>query len=205
MKWTPDQEKSIFARPSTIVVSAAAGSGKTQVLTTRIIERIKNTASPVSVEKLLIVTFTKAAATEMKERIAKLCPQGDDVWISTFHSMCVRILRQHISALDGRFNRNFSIYTDTESTKVVKTLLSELGFADEILTDEKLATAEVPAFAFSSKAVEAALMNKISAKAKPAVAAVPTPKAKTEVPAKPEVKRGRSVEALMDRLNLMKH
>jgi len=81
----------------------------------------------------------------------------------------------------------------------------ELGFADEILTDEKLATAEVPAFAFSSKAVEAALMNKISAKAKPAVAAVPTPKAKTEVPAKPEVKRGRSVEALMDRLNLMKH
>ena len=48
-------------------------------------------------------------------------------------------------------------------------------------------------------------MNKISAKAKPAVAAVPTPKAKTEVPATPEVKRGRSVEALMDRLNLMKH
>lgn len=71
MKWTPDQEKSIFAKPSRIVVSAAAGSGKTQVLTTRIIERIKNTSSPVSVEKLLIVTFTKAAATEMKERIAK--------------------------------------------------------------------------------------------------------------------------------------
>ncbi len=71
MKWTADQEKSIFAKPSRIVVSAAAGSGKTQVLTTRIIERIKNTSSPVSVEKLLIVTFTKAAATEMKERIAK--------------------------------------------------------------------------------------------------------------------------------------
>ena len=70
MKWTVDQEKSIFAKPSNIVVSAAAGSGKTQVLTTRIIERIKNSSSPVSVEKLLIVTFTKAAAAEMKERIA---------------------------------------------------------------------------------------------------------------------------------------
>ena len=71
MKWTKDQEKSIFAPPARIVVSAAAGSGKTQVLTTRIIERIKDMSSPVSVEKLLIVTFTRAAAAEMKERIGK--------------------------------------------------------------------------------------------------------------------------------------
>ena len=71
MKWTKEQENSIFAKPSEIVVSAAAGSGKTQVLTTRIIERIKDTVSPVSVEKLLVVTFTKAAAAEMKERIGK--------------------------------------------------------------------------------------------------------------------------------------
>lgn len=71
MKWTKEQENSIYAKPSRIVVSAAAGSGKTQVLTTRIIERIKDTVSPVSVEKLLVVTFTKAAAAEMKERIAK--------------------------------------------------------------------------------------------------------------------------------------
>ena len=76
MKWTKDQEKSIYAQPSQIVVSAAAGSGKTQVLTTRIIERIKNTTSPVSVEKLLIVTFTKAAAAEMKERIGKALRQA---------------------------------------------------------------------------------------------------------------------------------
>jgi len=71
MKWTEDQKKSIFAPPAQILVSAAAGSGKTQVLTTRIIERIKDRTNPVSVEKLLIVTFTKAAATEMKERIGK--------------------------------------------------------------------------------------------------------------------------------------
>lgn len=71
MKWTKDQEKCIFAKPSEIVVSAAAGSGKTQVLTTRIIERIKDISSPVSVEKLLVVTFTKAAAAEMRDRIGK--------------------------------------------------------------------------------------------------------------------------------------
>jgi ATP-dependent Clp protease protease subunit len=81
----------------------------------------------------------------------------------------------------------------------------ELGFADEILTDEKLATTEVPAFAFSSKAVENALMNKITAKAKPVVKAEAKPEAKTATPAEPEVKRGRSVAELMDRLNLMKH
>ena len=81
----------------------------------------------------------------------------------------------------------------------------ELGFADDILTDEKLADAEVPAFAFSSKAVEAKLMNKISAKVKPAVKAEAKPQAKTETPVAPEVKRGRSVAELMDRLNLMKH
>ncbi len=71
MKWTEDQKKSIYAKPSEIVVSAAAGSGKTQVLTNRIIERIKDSSSPVSIEKLLVVTFTKAAAAEMKERIGK--------------------------------------------------------------------------------------------------------------------------------------
>ena len=78
MKWTEDQEKSIYAKPSEIVVSAAAGSGKTQVLTTRIIERIKDSSSPVSVEKLLVVTFTKAAATEMKERIGKALRKAAD-------------------------------------------------------------------------------------------------------------------------------
>jgi len=71
MQWTDDQRKSIIAKPSEIVVSAAAGSGKTQVLTARIINRLKDTSSPVSIEKLLVVTFTKAAAAEMKERIGK--------------------------------------------------------------------------------------------------------------------------------------
>ena len=78
----------------------------------------------------------------------------------------------------------------------------ELGFADDILTDEKLADAEVPAFAFSSKAVEATLINKITAKAKPVVK--DEPKAEPKVEAKTEPKSGRPVSELMDRLNLMK-
>lgn len=71
MQWTDDQRNAIYAPPAEIIVSAAAGSGKTQVLTTRIIERIKSDENPVSVDRLLIVTFTKAAAAEMRERIGK--------------------------------------------------------------------------------------------------------------------------------------
>ena len=71
MQFTRDQEKAIVAKPADIVVSAAAGSGKTQVLTTRIINRITDRENPVPVDKFLIVTFTKAAAAEMYERISK--------------------------------------------------------------------------------------------------------------------------------------
>ena len=78
----------------------------------------------------------------------------------------------------------------------------ELGFADDILTDEKL-TADIPAYAFSGKAVEAALVNKITAKAKPKKTAAPAHE--TETPAAPEIKTGRSVDELMDRLNLLKY
>jgi len=78
----------------------------------------------------------------------------------------------------------------------------ELGFADEILTDEKL-VADVPAFAFSSKAVEEALVNKITAKAKPVVE--DKPKAEPKEEPKTEPTHGRSVSELMERLNLMKY
>ena len=78
----------------------------------------------------------------------------------------------------------------------------ELGFADEILTDEKTVT-DVPAFAFSSNAVETALINKITAKAKPVVK--DEPKAQPKVESKTEPTHGRSVSELMERLNLMKY
>lgn len=81
----------------------------------------------------------------------------------------------------------------------------ELGFADDILTDEKLAV-DVPAYAFSGRAVENALLNKITAKAKPAEKAEPVPEPVKEepTPEEPEVKPGRTIDELMARLNLIK-
>lgn len=69
LKWTTDQQKAIDARKGTLLVSAAAGSGKTAVLVERVIRRICDSENPCGVENLLIVTFTKAAAAQMKEKI----------------------------------------------------------------------------------------------------------------------------------------
>ena len=79
----------------------------------------------------------------------------------------------------------------------------ELGFADDILTDEKLAV-NVPAYAFSGRAVENALLNKITAKVKPAEKVEPEPEIEESAPAEPETTPGRSVDELMARLNLIK-
>ena len=71
MNWTEEQQRVIGARGNNLLVSAAAGSGKTAVLVERIIGRILDPADPVDLDELLIVTFTRAAAGEMKERIMK--------------------------------------------------------------------------------------------------------------------------------------
>ena len=71
VKWTKDQQKVIELRNRNILVSAAAGSGKTAVLVERIIQMITDKDNPIDVDRLLVVTFTKAAAREMKERISK--------------------------------------------------------------------------------------------------------------------------------------
>lgn len=114
-----------------VLVTAGAGSGKTRLLTHRIAYLLENLG--VLPDEILAITFTNKAAAEMKSRVANLCQNGKNVWISTFHSMCMQILRVHIGALDARFNRNFSIYADAESTKVVKTLLAEENIADDKL------------------------------------------------------------------------
>ena len=82
----------------------------------------------------------------------------------------------------------------------------ELGFADDVLTDPKKATEDVPAYAYSGRAVEIALLNKLTAKAKPASTPKPeSEKPETPAPAEPEIKQGRSVDSLMERLNLLKN
>ena len=92
----------------------------------------------------------------------------------------------------------------------------ELGFADDVLTDPKKAAADIPAYAYSGRAVENALLNKLTAKAKPTAVSTPAPELKskpepkakapeTPAPAEPVIKHGRSVDSLMERLNLLKN
>ncbi len=71
VKWTQDQQKVIDLRDANILVSAAAGSGKTAVLVERIIQEVTQGESPIDIDRLLVVTFTKAAAAEMRQRVGK--------------------------------------------------------------------------------------------------------------------------------------
>ena len=117
VKWTEGQQKVIQLRNRNILVSAAAGSGKTAVLVERIITMLTEDDPPVDVDKLLIVTFTEAAASEMKERIRlaiekKLLEYPEDehlkqqatlihnAQITTIHSFCLSVIRDHFHAID---------------------------------------------------------------------------------------------------------
>ena len=111
-----------------VLVLAGAGSGKTRVLTERIANLVDSGVNPYSV---LAITFTNKAANEMRERLYARTPQAGRMTISTIHSMCALILR-----MDGEqlgYRRNFSIYSDNDSERVLKRLFKELGFDDEKL------------------------------------------------------------------------
>ena len=116
MAWTKDQEAVIASRGGDLLVSAAAGSGKTAVLVERILTMISEEEHPVNIDTMLIVTFTKAAASEMKERIGKAIekklqtdPENTHLrrqsaylqkaQISTIHSFCLQLIRDHFNML----------------------------------------------------------------------------------------------------------
>ncbi len=121
-----EQLKPVMDTQGAVLVLAGAGSGKTRVLTYRIAHLIAD--EHVDPYNILAITFTNKAANEMKERVQQVTGQYG-VWISTFHSMCARILRGDIEALGG-YTRNFSIYTETESDRVVSRILKELALDD---------------------------------------------------------------------------
>ena len=105
-----------------VLVIAGAGSGKTRVLTARICSLVEKGVSPYNI---LAITFTNKAANEMKERIARHLGADAGVWASTFHSLCARILRVHGERLG--YGRNFTIYTELESERVVKRVCEKVG------------------------------------------------------------------------------
>ncbi len=107
-----------------VMAIAGAGSGKTRVLTRRMAHLIYNVGVPP--HHVLAITFTNKAANEMKSRIAeRLNIPTDTLWVSTFHSMCARILRTHIEKLG--YERHFQIVDDDDSTQMVKMLLRDMN------------------------------------------------------------------------------
>jgi len=123
-----EQKLPVLAVDGAVLVTAGAGSGKTRLLTHRIaylIEEMK-----VAPYNILAITFTNKAANEMRERINKLVLSGEQVWVSTFHRLCVQILRQHIDRIDG-FNTNFTIYADAERNRVLKDVFKALQIDSE--------------------------------------------------------------------------
>jgi len=114
------QRRAVETTEGPVLVLAGAGSGKTRVLTSRIAHLIGGCGIPP--ESILAVTFTNKAAGEMRERIEKLLGNvGEGLWVGTFHSTCVRILRRDIGHL-GR-SRGFVIYDDADSLGVIKDVL----------------------------------------------------------------------------------
>ena len=120
----PEQRAAVETTEGPLLVLAGAGSGKTRVLTHRIAYLIG--ACAIAPEAILAVTFTNKAAAELRERVEKLLgPDGKGVWVATFHSTCVRLLRREIERL-GRA-RSFVIYDDGESQALLRETLRRHG------------------------------------------------------------------------------
>ena len=120
----PQQQKAVIHQGAPLLVVAGAGSGKTRVLTRRISYLMA--AREVRPYEILAITFTNKAAGEMKERVTELVgPVAKSMWVSTFHSACVRSLRQEIQRLG--YSTSFSIYDSADSQKLISRVMETLN------------------------------------------------------------------------------
>ena len=116
------QTEAVLQTEGPLLVLAGAGSGKTRVLTHRVAYLIEH--NNVMPWRILAITFTNKAAKEMRERVIKLLgPDGNDVWVSTFHALCVRILRRDADKLG--YNRAFTIADPGEQRTLIKRVLQQ--------------------------------------------------------------------------------
>ena len=121
----PQQRLAVVHEGSPLLIVAGAGSGKTAVLTRRIAYLIA--ARGVGVGQILAITFTNKAAAEMRERVVRLVGnRARAMWVSTFHSTCVRILRNQASLIEG-LNSNFSIYDADDSRRLLQMIGRDMG------------------------------------------------------------------------------
>ncbi|MEW5976617.1 MAG: UvrD-helicase domain-containing protein [Acidobacteriota bacterium] len=128
----PQQLKAVQTTEGPLLILAGAGSGKTRVITYRIAYLIE--AKRVPAEQILAVTFTNKAAQQMKDRVFALLHAGRQAnpLVSTFHSFCVRMLRQHIEHIG--YTKDFTIYDDSDQLNVVKSCLKEMDLEERLLS-----------------------------------------------------------------------
>ncbi|MCI2000200.1 MAG: DNA helicase PcrA [Clostridia bacterium] len=130
-KLNPMQKKAVMQQDGPVLILAGAGSGKTGALTVRVANLIENGVKPWNI---LAITFTNKAAKEMRDRIVAIESNVKDIWVSTFHSACVRILRRDIEKIG--YERNFSIYDPEDSQKVMRDIFlrMNLSLSDKTFT-----------------------------------------------------------------------
>ena len=133
----PQQADAVMHSGSPLLIVAGAGSGKTAVLTRRIAYLMQNRG--VQPWQILAITFTNKAAAEMKERVAQLVgPVAERMWVATFHSVCVRILRQQAQLVPG-LNTNFSIYDSDDARRLLTMIGKDMSLEMKKFTARSLA------------------------------------------------------------------
>ena len=126
------QREAVIATDGPLLILAGAGSGKTRVIAHRIAYLIAEKG--VAPWNILAVTFTNKAAEEMRQRVQRLL-RGQELpaqpLVSTFHSLCVRILRQDIEKLNEKYTRRFTIYDQDDSARLIKNCIKDLGYDEK--------------------------------------------------------------------------
>ena len=134
----PVQQEAVYHTEGPLLILAGAGSGKTRVLTHRIAYLIDE--CQVNPWNILAITFTNKAAGEMRERVDQIVDFGaEDIWVSTFHSTCVRILRRYIDRLG--YDRSFTIYDGDDQKTVIKEVCKKLNIDTKIYKERTLLSA----------------------------------------------------------------
>jgi len=138
----PQQREAVTSSDGPLLILAGAGSGKTRVIAHRIAYLISERG--VWPRNILAVTFTNKAAEEMRSRVSKLIEGleiGSTPLISTFHSLCVRILRRDIEAMNAGYSRSFTIYDQDDTVRLTRNCIRDLGMDDKQLTPRAVQSA----------------------------------------------------------------
>lgn len=124
----PQQRAAVVYKDGPALVIAGAGSGKTRVLTYKIVDLLQHGYNP---SRIMALTFTNKAAREMKDRIRKMVSEAtaSRLWMGTFHSIFLRILRRH--PVETGYKSNFTIYDTSDSKSLIKTIVKELGLDEK--------------------------------------------------------------------------